>query len=283
MLQPDRLPHARGGRADDGHRLVHHLPHDQGGGPVTDSLALVAGGLIVLTGMALVAVALRWKESTAIEDLLAEFEGTSADLDSYTQHAADAGSLQRLLVPLGRNLIGSMQNLLPRNHVANIRRRLVLAGISGRMGAEEYIAGQVVGTCVGILLGLLLGFATDGRARASWPLPPAAGCWASSRPSLYVKQNRDVRVEAIEKELPGRPRRPRDLRRGRGRARGRHPGRHRTVPVPAGRRARPHALGDGARPVPSVRRCRTCGPARTSPTSTGSSSPCCRPTRSACP
>lgn len=168
---------------------------------MTDSLALVAGGLIVLTGMALVAVALRWKEATAIEDLLAEFEGTSADLDPYSQQLQTPAA-QRLLVPLGRNLIGSMQNLLPRNHVANIRRRLVLAGVSGRFGAEEYIAGQVVGTCVGVLLGLLLGFATDWSGTRILAAAAGGGLLGFFAPSLYVKQNRDVRVEAIEKELP---------------------------------------------------------------------------------
>ena len=168
---------------------------------MTDSLALVAGGLIVLTGMALVAVGLRWKESTAIEDLLAEFEGTSRDLDSYTQQLQTPAA-QRLLVPLGQNLIGSMQNLLPRNHVANIRRRLVLAGVSGRFGAEEYIAAQVVGTCIGVLFGLLLGFATDWSGTRILAAAGGGGLLGFFAPSLYVKQNRDVRVEAIEKELP---------------------------------------------------------------------------------
>lgn len=168
---------------------------------MTDSLALVAGGLIVLTGMAMVAVALRWRESTAIDELLAEFEGTSADLDGYTQRLQTPFAT-RLLVPLGRNLLSGMQGLLPRNHVASIRRRLVLAGVSGRFGAEEYIAGQVVGTCAGVLVGLLLGFATDWSGTRIVAATVGGGLLGFFAPSLYVKQNRDVRVEAIEKELP---------------------------------------------------------------------------------
>lgn len=168
---------------------------------MNDSLALVAGGLIVLTGMALVAVGLRWKESTAIEDLLAEFEATSRDLDAYTQQLQSPFAT-RMLVPLGRNLINSLQSLLPRNYISGVRRRLVLAGLSGRLGAEEYVAAQVVGTGVGLLLGLLVGFATDWSGTRILAATAGGGLLGFFAPSLYVKQTRDVRVEAIEKELP---------------------------------------------------------------------------------
>lgn len=168
---------------------------------MTDSLALVAGGLIVLTGMAMVAVALRWREASAIDELLAEFEGTTADLDGYTQRLQTPFAA-RLLVPMGRSVLGGLQGLLPRNHVASIKRRLVLAGVSGRFGAEEYIAGQVVGTCVGVLAGLLLGLATDWSGTRVVATTVGGGLLGFFTPSLYVKQNRDVRVEAIEKELP---------------------------------------------------------------------------------
>ena len=168
---------------------------------MTDSLALVAGGLIVLTGMALMAVALRWRQSTAIEDLLAEFEATSADLDVYSQKLQNPFAA-RLMVPLGRSLIGSLQSLLPRNHIANVRRRLVLAGLSGRFGAEEYVAAQLVGACTGLLVGLLLGVATDWSATRILAAAGGGALLGFLAPSLYVKQHRDLRVEAIERELP---------------------------------------------------------------------------------
>ena len=39
---------------------------------MTESLALVAAGLIVLTGLAIVAVGMRWRQATPIEELLAD-------------------------------------------------------------------------------------------------------------------------------------------------------------------------------------------------------------------
>ncbi len=167
---------------------------------MTDSLALVAGGLIVLTGMALVGVGLRWRQSTAIEDLLAEFDATPADLDEYTQRLQSPFA-SRLMVPLGRNVIGSLQSLLPRHYIAGVRRRLVLAGLSGRFGAEEYVAGQVVGAALGILLGVLVGVATDWSGARIVAATVGGGLLGFFAPALYTKQHRDLRVEEIEREL----------------------------------------------------------------------------------
>ena len=168
---------------------------------MNESLALVAAGLITLTGLALVSVGLRWKPNTPIEDLLAEFEGTSADLDSYTRTMQSSLAV-RLLGPMGNSVIGALQNLLPRNHVAGVRRKLVLAGISGRLGVEEYVAAQVVGTAVGALLGLLVGLAADWSGMRIFAVTLGAATFGFFAPALYTKQHRDKRVEAIEKELP---------------------------------------------------------------------------------
>ena len=168
---------------------------------MTDSLALIAAGLIVLTGLALVSVAFRWKGSTAIEDLLAEFEGTSADLDEYTR-TMQSPLAARLLLPMGHSVLESLQSLLPRNYVAGVRRRLVLAGLSGRFGAEEYVAGQVIGTAFGVLVGLLLGLGAEWSGLRTLAVTFGAGALGFFTPALYTKQRRDLRVEAIEKELP---------------------------------------------------------------------------------
>lgn len=166
-----------------------------------DGLALVAGGLIALTGLALIGVGLRWKGATDIEDLLAEFEATSTDLDEYTQRLQNPMTA-RFLLPLGRSITESLKSLLPRNHLAGIRRRLVLAGLSGRFGAEEYVAGQVVGAAGGVLLAVFLGFAAEWSGARTVAVTAGAGLLGFFTPTLYVKQNRDKRVEAIEKELP---------------------------------------------------------------------------------
>jgi tight adherence protein C len=76
------------------------------------------------------------------------------------------------------------------------------AGVSGRFTAEEYIAGQVVGVAVGTVLGLVIGFLTEWSGARITAVTVGAATLGFFIPALYVKQNRDLRVEAIERELP---------------------------------------------------------------------------------
>lgn len=168
---------------------------------MSETLPLVAAGLVMITGLAMVGVSLRWRGHGAIDDLLAEFEGAPADLDEYTQRL-QSPLATRVLVPVGRRVTDLLQGLLPRNHVAGIRRRLVLAGLSGRFGPEEYVAGQVIGAAAGVLLGLLAGLVLDWSGARVVAAVVGGGLLGLFAPALYVKQHRDVRVEAIEKELP---------------------------------------------------------------------------------
>lgn len=168
---------------------------------MSETLPLVAAGLVMITGLAMVGVSLRWRGNGAIDDLLAEFEGAPGDLDEYTQRL-QSPLAARVLVPVGRGATDLLQGLLPRNHVAGIRRRLVLAGLSGRFGPEEYVAGQIIGAAAGVLLGLLAGLVLDWSGARVVAGIIGGGLLGLFAPALYVKQNRDVRVEAIEKELP---------------------------------------------------------------------------------
>lgn len=164
-------------------------------------LMLTAGGMIVLTGVALVAMGLRSNRSTAVQDLVAEFEGSVEHLDDFSQRLEDPLG-KRLLGPLGSRMAESLQSLLPRNHLANVRRKLVLAGVSGRVTAEEYLAGQLVGVVAGLVGGLALSAALlldGGTVVAVVVATTLLGLFV---PALYVKQNRDKRVESIDRELP---------------------------------------------------------------------------------
>lgn len=153
------------------------------------------------TGATLVAVGLRVGRPSPIDDLLAEFDGSPDMLDDYTRRMQEP-ALKRVLTPLGTNITGSMQSLLPRNHLQNIRRRLVLAGMSGRLTAEEYVAGQVVGLVAGALLGLMIAVAVAWPGTRMVGMTVGFGVLGFFTPSLAVAQNRAKRVEAIERELP---------------------------------------------------------------------------------
>jgi tight adherence protein C len=168
---------------------------------VSTSLLMVAASLVALGGLALVGAGLRFSRVSAVDELLAEFDAGPEHLDEFSGRL-EQGFSQRLLVPLGGSVLESVQGLLPRHHLANIRRRLVLAGLSGRMGAEEYVAGQVIGLVVGTLAGLGASILMDWsavRVVGAGIIGAVLGVFA---PYLYVKHHRQERVEAIEKELP---------------------------------------------------------------------------------
>ncbi len=168
---------------------------------MSTSLLMVAASLVALAGLALVGAGLRFARTSPIDELLAEFDAGPEHLDEY-QGRLEQGFSQRLLLPLGSSVLASIQGLLPRHHLGSIRRRLVLAGLSGRMGAEEYVAGQVVGLVVGSLVGLGAGVMMEWTAvRVGGALVVGAVAGALA-PALYVKHHRQERVEAIEKELP---------------------------------------------------------------------------------
>jgi tight adherence protein C len=168
---------------------------------VTTSLLMVAASLVALAGLALVGAGLRFARTSPIDELLAEFDAGPEHLDDY-QGRLEQGFSQRLLLPLGGSVLSSIQGLLPRNHLGDIRRRLVLAGLSGRMGAEEYVAGQVVGLVVGSLLGLGGGVVMDWSAVRIVGALIVGAVVGALAPAIYVKHHRQERVESIEKELP---------------------------------------------------------------------------------
>jgi tight adherence protein C len=168
---------------------------------VTTPLLMVAASLVALAGLAMVGAGLRFARTSPVDELLAEFDAGPEHLDEYHGRLQE-GFSQRLLAPMGTSILESVQGLLPRNHLANIRRRLVLAGLSGRMGAEEYVAGQVVGLVVGALVGIGASVLMDWSALRIVAAGVVGAVVGALAPYLYVKHHRQERVEAIEKELP---------------------------------------------------------------------------------
>ena len=63
--------------------------------------------------------------------------------------------LLRVVRPLGSGIAGSVGRLTPRNYLDQTHRKLLLAGLSGSMRAEEFVVGQLAATA-GCTLGALL-------------------------------------------------------------------------------------------------------------------------------
>jgi tight adherence protein C len=108
----------------------------------------------------------------------------------------------RLLRPAGQRIAGALRGLMPRNYIDGIRHRLVVAGLAGRMGPEEFVAIQVIamagGALAGFALGAVAGWSPVGIAR-SVGLLTVLGTLA---PTNWVMRHRDARQDQIRRDLP---------------------------------------------------------------------------------
>jgi tight adherence protein C len=170
---------------------------------VITTLPLVASGLLVAIGLALIAVALRTRQPSLVQELALEFEaaGSEAPLDEYRSRIAMPVH-RRLLLPFGRGAMDRVHALLPREHLQSVGRRIVLAGLGGRWSAEEHVAAQVLGGAIGSLVGIFGGVLLDWSVPRIVLLTVATAAFGAAIPSLAVKQARDKRVERIERDLP---------------------------------------------------------------------------------
>lgn len=169
---------------------------------MSDLALILAAAIALATGLTLLVVGLRGASKPDLEALL-DLDALPADapLDAYGQRL-QAPVLQRILGPLGHRAGNLLAGLLPHNRVAEVNRRLVLAGVTGRVTADEYLAYQVVGLAGGTVVGLILALAMQWSAGGTIALTTGVAVLGVMTPALWVKQSRDLRVEAIELDLP---------------------------------------------------------------------------------
>lgn len=156
--------------------------------------------LLVVVGAGLVVVA-AWvgRRSDAVAELLAEAEGDVAALDAYHQQLAEPLTT-RLLRPVGRALAGRLSAVLPREHMARLRRRLVQAGLAPRVAPEDLLAIEVASAALGVALAVVVASTASGlRSVALALLLVFVGLAA---PRAWVDRRRAERVAAIERDLP---------------------------------------------------------------------------------
>ena len=168
---------------------------------MSEVVLIVVAVAIAGIGAALVAFGLRIGRPSAIDDLLAEFEGTPDMLDEYSRRLQEP-VLKRVLSPWAPTSPGRCRICCPDTTCRTSVGGSCWPGWRGGLTAEEYVAGQVVGLVAGALLGLMVAVALQWPGTRMVGMTVGLGALGFFTPSLAVKQNREKRVEAIEKELP---------------------------------------------------------------------------------
>lgn len=166
--------------------------------PIGIALALAT----VLAGATIVVVGLAKLQQPALDT-----EGYLRDLDDDTRPTSEfERRLQepfvlRALRPLAASL-GSVTRLTPRNYLEKVHRKLLLAGLSSSIRAEEFVVAH--GAAIGLLTVGSVAYAILGGTSAKMGIliiifGPLVGILA---PSAWLARKVDERQQSILKDLP---------------------------------------------------------------------------------
>ena len=154
---------------------------------------------VVAAGLTLVVVAtVQRRRSVDLATLLGDDgtwpEGATDGWDAQLQRPM----VERLLSPVAERLSGTVRGVLPSEHLARVRRKLVQAGLTDRLRAEEYVTLQALVAGVAVLLAVVT-FEPTARSSAMSLLLIVA---ALLGPRALLDNRRHDRVARIERELP---------------------------------------------------------------------------------
>ena len=165
-----------------------------------DSMLLTAGFAVAVVGALLVATAIRQPQVDA-EAVLAELDTEPTPLDEFATRLKEP-LVTRLLRPLFGAMAEKISSLVPRRRAERLRHRLLVAGVSVKVGPEEFLVMQGIGLGAGLLLGLLLakvsGYSGFGMLRLV-VLLAGIGLYA---PVVWLRRKQDERQASIRRELP---------------------------------------------------------------------------------
>jgi tight adherence protein C len=165
-----------------------------------DPMLLTLGFACAAVGAVLVANAVRTPQVDA-EAVLAELDTQPTVLDEFASRLKEPFA-SRLLRPLAALVGEKISGLVPRRRADQIRHRILIAGVSAKVGPEEFLVMQGVGLGAGTLLGLLLakssGYEGFGMLRIVVILA-GIGVFA---PVAWLRRKQDERQASIKRDLP---------------------------------------------------------------------------------
>jgi tight adherence protein C len=165
-----------------------------------DSMLVTLGMAFAAVGAVVVAGAVRAPQVDA-EAVLAELDTEPVALDEFSTRLREP-IVNRLLRPLAGSLGEKIAGLVPRRRADKIRHRLLVAGVSAKVGPEDFVVMQGVGLGGGVLLGLLIGklagYTGFGLLRMAVMLA-AMGVFA---PVAWLRRKQDERQASIRRDLP---------------------------------------------------------------------------------
>lgn len=161
---------------------------------------LTLGFAVAAVGAVLVANAMRTPQVDA-EAVLAELDTEPVVLDEFSSRLKDPIAA-RLLRPLAGSLAERITGLVPRRRAEQLRHRILIAGLSARVGPEEFLVMQGIGLGAGILLGLLLGQTAGYEGFGLLRMVVILAGMGMFAPVAWLRRKQDERQASIKRDLP---------------------------------------------------------------------------------
>jgi tight adherence protein C len=165
-----------------------------------NALLITSGLAMAAVGAVLVANALR-PQAVDAGAVLADLEDDSPLLDEFASRLREP-LLQRVLRPLGTSMAARVAGLLPRRRAEQLRHRLLVAGVSAKLGPEEFVVLQGVGLGAGLLLGLLVGKSSGYTGFGLIRIVVLLAVIGVFAPVAWLRRKQDERQASIKRDLP---------------------------------------------------------------------------------
>jgi tight adherence protein C len=165
-----------------------------------DPMLLTMGVAAAAVGGVLAGNAVRRPQVDA-EAVLAELETEPVVLDEFATRLKEP-LVTRILRPMAGSLGDKIAGLVPRRRAEQLRHRLLVAGVSAKLGPEEFVVLQGVGLGAGVLLGLLLGQAAGYHGFGVLRLVVILAAMGVFAPVAWVRRKQDERQASIKRDLP---------------------------------------------------------------------------------
>ena len=165
-----------------------------------NALLVTSGLAMAAVGAVLVANALR-PQAVDAGAVLADLEDDSPLVDEFTSRLREP-LLQRVLRPLGTSMAARVRGLLPRRRAEQLRHRLLISGMSAKLGPEEFVVLQGVGLGAGLLLGLLVGQSSGYTGFGLFRIVIMLAAIGVFAPVAWLRRKQDERQASIKRDLP---------------------------------------------------------------------------------
>ena len=162
------------------------------------AVALAAAGVVAI------AAGVQGRAEPASDDAQAYLRSLDYDVeetDEFIQLLRQP-FISRVLRPIGTRALGSFASLLPGNYRDSIHLKLVHAGLSGRVRAEEIITGQFLAAGLGFVAGLVLNLVRDAPPSQKLLIVLLLPVIGALLPTAWLNRQVADRRDAILRDLP---------------------------------------------------------------------------------